>query len=79
MRAHVRPVLGHRQHVTKWTNAMLAPPPEHIAQPARRGRAAPAGADRFANAFNDPADFENFFYEPEKTDAYLAGVRGTQA
>ena len=33
-------------------------------------------ADRFANGFNDPADFENFFYDPEKTGAYLASVAG---
>ena len=28
---HLRPLLGlRRSHVTKWTNAMLAPPPEHV-------------------------------------------------
>jgi hypothetical protein len=33
-------------------------------------------ADRFANGFNNPADFENFFFDPEKTSAYLASVTG---
>lgn len=33
-------------------------------------------ADRFANGFDNPADFDNFFFDPEKTDAYLAEVSG---
>ncbi|MFF7437334.1 styrene monooxygenase/indole monooxygenase family protein [Streptomyces sp. NPDC008122] len=62
------------QHVTKWTNAMLAPPPEHVLNLlGAAGRLQPV-ADRFANGFNDPADFENFFFDPEKTSAYLASV-----
>ncbi|MFE0649631.1 styrene monooxygenase/indole monooxygenase family protein [Streptomyces sp. NPDC059534] len=64
------------QHVTKWTNAMLAPPPEHIlGLLGAAGQLQPV-ADRFANGFNDPADFENFFFDPEKTSAYLASVSG---
>lgn len=53
---------------------MLAPPPEHVLNLiGAAGQLQPA-ADRFANAFDDPADFENFFYEPEKTAAYLASL-----
>ncbi|MEW2524612.1 styrene monooxygenase/indole monooxygenase family protein [Streptomyces sp. NPDC047071] len=64
------------RHVTKWTNAMLAPPPEHVI-----GLLGAAGdlkpvADRFANGFNDPADFEGYFYDPARTEAYLAEVAG---
>ncbi|MGW2814830.1 styrene monooxygenase/indole monooxygenase family protein [Streptomyces sp. NPDC001415] len=67
------------QHVTKWTNAMLGAPPEHVLNLiGAAGQLQPA-ADRFANGFNDPADFENFFYEPEKTAAYLAELAGAQA
>ncbi|MEU3501670.1 styrene monooxygenase/indole monooxygenase family protein [Streptomyces hundungensis] len=67
------------QHVTKWTNAMLGVPPEHVLNLiGAAGQLQPA-ADRFANGFDDPADFENFFYEPEKTAAYLAEVAGAQA
>ncbi|MEX2968864.1 MULTISPECIES: styrene monooxygenase/indole monooxygenase family protein [Streptomyces] len=62
------------QHVTKWTNAMLGPPPEHVLNLiGAAGQLQPA-ADRFANGFDDPSDFENFFYEPEKTNAYLASL-----
>ncbi|MFC8518045.1 styrene monooxygenase/indole monooxygenase family protein [Streptomyces sp. NPDC057257] len=65
------------RHVTKWTNAMLAPPPEHILNLIGAAGQLPPVADRFANGFDDPADFKNFFYEPEKTEAYLASVTGT--
>ncbi|MHC5902520.1 styrene monooxygenase/indole monooxygenase family protein [Streptomyces sp. S6] len=62
------------RHVTKWTNAMLAPPPEHVVNLlGAAGQLQPA-ADRFANGFDDPADFEDFFYEPERTAAYLASL-----
>ncbi|MFE6691626.1 styrene monooxygenase/indole monooxygenase family protein [Streptomyces sp. NPDC057743] len=64
------------QHVTKWTNAMLAPPPEHVLNLIGAAGQLQPVADRFANGFNDPADFENFFFEPEKTGAYLASLTG---
>ncbi|MEI5006302.1 styrene monooxygenase/indole monooxygenase family protein [Streptomyces sp. NPDC058423] len=67
------------QHVTKWTNAMLGVPPEHVLNLiGAAGRLQPV-ADRFANGFNDPSDFENFFFDPEKTSAYLASVSGATA
>lgn len=62
------------QHVTKWTNAMLAPPPEHVIQLLGAGNEVQAVGDRFANGFNDPSDFEEWFYEPEKAHAYLDRV-----
>lgn len=64
------------QHVTKWTNAMLAPPPEHILDLLGAAGQLQPVADRFANGFNDPADFENFFYDPKKTEGYLMEVSG---
>ncbi|MEV6423343.1 styrene monooxygenase/indole monooxygenase family protein [Streptomyces sp. NPDC051662] len=59
------------RHVTKWTNAMLGVPPEHVLNLIGAAGQLKPVADRFANGFNDPADFENFFYEPEKTNAFL--------
>ncbi|MER6146004.1 styrene monooxygenase/indole monooxygenase family protein [Streptomyces sparsogenes] len=59
------------RHVTKWTNAMLAPPPEHIVRLLGAAGQLPAVAHRFANGFDDPADFEHYFYEPDKTAAFL--------
>ncbi|MFF9398161.1 styrene monooxygenase/indole monooxygenase family protein [Streptomyces sp. NPDC014744] len=65
------------QHVVKWTNAMLGVPPEHVLNLLGAGNQFQAIANRFANGFNNPADFENFFFDPEKTNAYLAEVTGT--
>ncbi|NBM18598.1 styrene monooxygenase/indole monooxygenase family protein [Streptomyces sp. GC420] len=62
------------QHVTKWTNAMLGVPPEHVLNLIGAAGQLQPVADRFANGFNNPADFENFFYEQEKAAAYLASV-----
>ncbi|MFF3749541.1 styrene monooxygenase/indole monooxygenase family protein [Streptomyces sp. NPDC002018] len=67
------------RHVTKWTNAMLGVPPEHVLNLIGAAGQLPPVADRFANGFDNPADFENFFYEPEKTNAYLAEAAGAVA
>ncbi|KUL49217.1 styrene monooxygenase/indole monooxygenase family protein [Streptomyces sp. NRRL S-1521] len=62
------------QWVTKWTNAMLGAPPQHVLDILGAGSRLQPVADRFANGFNDPADFEHFFYDPEKAAAYLESV-----
>ncbi|MEU6171280.1 styrene monooxygenase/indole monooxygenase family protein [Streptantibioticus parmotrematis] len=65
---------GYAQHVTKWTNAMLAPPPEHVLNLIGAAGQLQPVADRFANGFDNPEDFENWFFDPELAQAYLAGV-----
>ncbi|MBL1095752.1 styrene monooxygenase/indole monooxygenase family protein [Streptomyces coffeae] len=67
------------RHVTKWTNAMLAPPPEHIVRLLGAAGELPEAARRIANGFDDPADFEHFFYEPERTAAYLDELSASSA
>ncbi|WP_377269406.1 styrene monooxygenase/indole monooxygenase family protein [Peterkaempfera sp. SMS 1(5)a] len=62
------------RHVTKWTNAMLAPPPEHVLNLIGAAGQLQPVADRFAKGFDDPADFEEWFFEPEKAGAYLGSV-----
>ncbi|KUH37344.1 MULTISPECIES: styrene monooxygenase/indole monooxygenase family protein [Streptomyces] len=62
------------QHVTKWTNAMLGVPPEHVLGLIGAGERHQAVADRFANGFDDPSDFEGYLYDPAATAAYLASV-----
>ncbi|MEU8954498.1 styrene monooxygenase/indole monooxygenase family protein [Streptomyces sp. NPDC048518] len=62
------------QHVTKWTNAMLGAPPEHVLNILGAAGQLQQVADRFAGGFDDPADFENFFFDPEKAAAYLESV-----
>ncbi|MFJ7202372.1 styrene monooxygenase/indole monooxygenase family protein [Streptomyces sp. NPDC098789] len=60
--------------VTQWTNAMLGAPPEHVLELiGAAGRLQPV-ADRFANGFDNPADFDAYFYDPEDTADYLAEV-----
>ncbi|MFH8383808.1 styrene monooxygenase/indole monooxygenase family protein [Kitasatospora sp. NPDC018058] len=59
---------------TVWSNAMLMPPPLHVLQLLVAGGELPAVRDRFANAFDDPADLEEWFLDPGKSEAYLASV-----
>jgi hypothetical protein len=63
---------NHAAPVTKWTNAMLAPPPEHVLGLIGAAGGLQPVADRFANGFDDPADYEQWFFDPERAGAYLA-------
>jgi 2-polyprenyl-6-methoxyphenol hydroxylase-like FAD-dependent oxidoreductase len=60
------------QHVTRWTNALLAPPPPHVIQLLRVAGEVPAVARRFVNGFDDPSDFEAYFYDPISCAAWLS-------
>ena len=60
--------------VTAWTNAMLAPPPEHVLNLIGAAGQIPPVAARFANGFDDPSDFPNWFFTPEGADAYLGSL-----
>ncbi|MDI3404552.1 styrene monooxygenase/indole monooxygenase family protein [Streptomyces cavernicola] len=60
---------------TRWTNAMLAPPPAHVLALITAAAEQPEIAHRFANGFDDPSDFEDYFYEPAHTERYLSSLR----
>ncbi|QMU77631.1 FAD-binding oxidoreductase [Streptacidiphilus sp. PB12-B1b] len=60
--------------VTAWTNAMLAPPPEHVLNLIGAAGQLPPVAARFANGFDNPSDFPNWFFTPEAADAYLGSL-----
>jgi 2-polyprenyl-6-methoxyphenol hydroxylase-like FAD-dependent oxidoreductase len=62
------------QYVTTWTNALLAPPPPHVLELLGAGNEHPAVAHRFANGFNDPPDYFEWFMDPEKAQRYLGEV-----
>jgi hypothetical protein len=62
------------QFATTWTNALLSPPPEHVLKLLAAGNGSAAIAHRFANGFDDPVDFFDWFMSPDKADAYLAEV-----
>ncbi|MFD1212768.1 styrene monooxygenase/indole monooxygenase family protein [Arthrobacter sp. GCM10027362] len=64
------------RHVAQWTNAMLAPPPEHAVRLLGAAAAHPEIARRFANGFDYPPDFQDWFMDPDKARRYLAEVQG---
>ncbi|MER7755332.1 styrene monooxygenase/indole monooxygenase family protein [Kitasatospora sp. NPDC097643] len=59
---------------TAWTNVMLAPPPDHVLELIVAAQQLQPVADRFANAFNNPGDLEEWYFDPAKAAAYLASV-----
>ncbi|WP_330298562.1 styrene monooxygenase/indole monooxygenase family protein [Streptomyces sp. NBC_00503] len=64
---------------TQWTNAMLGVPPEHVLNLIGAAGQLQPVADRFANGFDNPADFDAFFYDPEDAADYLAEVAASVA
>jgi len=62
------------QYVVGWTNALLSPPPPHVLELLGAGNASPEIARRFANGFNDPSDYYEWFMDPAKAASYLAEV-----
>jgi hypothetical protein len=64
------------QDVTRWTNALLGPPPEHVLNLVETAGRVPAVARRFVNGFDNPSDFNVYFFEPDKTTAWLAEASG---
>lgn len=59
------------QHPTMFTNAMLAPPPEHVVALLATAGSVPEIGNRFSNAFNNPADLQNWFFDPQLAQAYI--------
>lgn len=60
--------------VTRWTNTMLAPPAPHLVEILGAAQSDPRIAARFANGFDNPADFDHWLYDPAKAAAYLASL-----
>jgi len=62
------------QSVVEWTNALLAPPPPHVLQLLAAAQHHREIAQRFAEGFNDPRDFGQWFMDPESADRYLSSI-----
>ncbi|MDR7303436.1 styrene monooxygenase/indole monooxygenase family protein [Haloactinomyces albus] len=60
--------------VTRWTNAMLQPPPEHVMNLFGAAQENEAIRNRFVNGFDNPADFDNWFLDPVGAEEYLTQV-----
>ncbi|GLW05891.1 alanine-phosphoribitol ligase [Microtetraspora sp. NBRC 13810] len=62
------------QHVTNWTNALLAPAePHHLALLGAAGQH-PEIASRFVNGFDNPADYADWFMDAARAETYLSTV-----
>ncbi len=61
--------------ITRFTNTMLAPLPEHVQRMFMVANEYPEVADRFVNAFDDPSLLRDWFYQPEEMARYLDDVR----
>jgi hypothetical protein len=62
------------EKVVGWTNALLLPPPPHVLEVLDAAGQLPAVAHRFANGFDNPPDFYEWFMDPDSARAYLAEV-----
>ena len=60
------------QYVTMWTNALLGPPPQHVLELLVAGNDHPQIASRFANGFDNPPDYFDWFMDPDKANRYLS-------
>jgi hypothetical protein len=65
---------AYAEKVVGWTNALLLPPPPHVLQVLGAAGRYPAVAHRFANGFDDPTEYYEWFMFPDKAEAYLAEV-----
>lgn len=63
---------NYAQWPTQFTNAMLAPPPEHVLQLLGAATQIPEIANRFTNAFTYPEDLQHYLFDPALTLAYVA-------
>jgi Styrene monooxygenase A putative substrate binding domain len=61
--------------VTAWTDALLRPPPPHVLELLGAAQDSEEIRHRFANGFNNPRDFFDWFMDPGRAAAYLAEVR----
>ncbi|WP_017556642.1 styrene monooxygenase/indole monooxygenase family protein [Nocardiopsis baichengensis] len=60
----------HARHVAAWSEVMLEGPP-HVWEVLRAAGSDQGLADRFAEAFEDPADLITWFLHPERAYAYV--------
>jgi hypothetical protein len=65
---------SYAEKVVGWTNALLTPPPPHVLNLLGAAGQFRAVAHRFANGFDNPPDYYDWFMDPEKAEAYLAEV-----
>jgi hypothetical protein len=64
---------NYAQWVVKWTNSMLTPPPPYILQLMGAASQIPALASKIANGFNNPPDYNPWWFDPAEAQKLLGG------
>jgi hypothetical protein len=62
---------SYAQWVVKWTNTLLTPPPPHVLQLMGAASQIPSLASRITNGFNNPPDFDPWWFEPTEAQKLL--------
>lgn len=63
---------NYAQWVAKWTNSLLTPPPPHILQLMGAATQIPALARKIANGFNNPPDYNPWWFDPKEAEKLTA-------
>jgi hypothetical protein len=59
------------QAVTRWTNALLLPPPEHVQQLLGAAATLEGVGKAFVNGFDDPRTYSSWFFDPDGAAAFI--------
>jgi styrene monooxygenase A-like protein/F420-dependent NADP oxidoreductase-like protein len=63
---------NYAQWVAKWTNSLLTPPPPHILQLMGAATQIPALARKIANGFNNPPDYNPWWFDAREAEKLTA-------
>jgi styrene monooxygenase A-like protein len=64
---------NYAQWVVKWTNSLLTPPPPYILQLMGAASQIPVLASKIANGFNNPPDYNPWWFDPAEAQKLLGG------
>ncbi|MCY1538010.1 hypothetical protein D9M68_735310 [compost metagenome] len=59
------------QHVVRWTNTMLLPPPPHLLELLGAASQSRALASLISNNFDDPRNFAPWWFDAEQCQALI--------
>ncbi|MBB3241914.1 hypothetical protein FHW68_003451 [Pseudomonas sp. Tn43] len=62
---------SYAQHVVKWTNTMLTPPPQHLLELLGAASQSKPLASAIANGFDDPRNFAPWWFDAQSCQAFV--------
>ncbi|MFJ3373407.1 styrene monooxygenase/indole monooxygenase family protein [Pseudomonas sp. NPDC086112] len=62
---------SYAQHVVKWTNTMLTPPPQHLLELLGAASQSKPLASAIANGFDDPRNFAPWWFDAQSCQAFI--------